>query len=178
MAVLAVVAVFALRPALLFDEPVAQAAPASSPFLTTAPAGAATGTSPATSAPTALSATEQLTAQADADRSAVESVTGQWVPQLSSKRPGTVDGGVTYDADRILNHYQGLAGQYPGAALLFSGDWPVFKGDDYWVVIVTQPFSTAAQANSWCDAQGFGPDDCLAKKLSHSGGPQGTTVPR
>jgi hypothetical protein len=108
----------------------------------------------------------------------VDSVTDSWVPQLSSKRPGTVAGGVTYDADAILTHYQVLAATYPGAALLWSGDWPVFKGHDYWVVIVAQPFATAAQANAWCDAQGFGADDCLAKKLSHSGGPQGTTVPR
>ena len=101
-----------------------------------------------------------------------------WVPQLSSKKPGTVDGGVRYDADTIYSHYQGLAAQYPGAALLWSGDWPVFKGGDYWVVIVARPFSTAAEANAWCDAHGFRAGDCLAKKLSHSGGPQGTTVPR
>ncbi|RZT89139.1 hypothetical protein EV383_6098 [Pseudonocardia sediminis] len=179
--VLAAVAVLALKPAFLFGEAVAQApvSSGSSPFLTTAPAGATpTAAAPATSFPTASSATDRLTEQADLDRAAVESVTGWWVPQLSSKRSGTVDGGISYDSDRILSHYQGLAVQYPGAALLWSGDWPVFKGSDYWVVVVAQPFSTAAEANAWCDAQGFGADDCLAKKLSHSGGPQGTTVPR
>ena len=59
-----------------------------------------------------------------------------------------------------------------------SGDWPVFNGNDYWVVVHPQGFSTAAAANAWCDAQGYSTDDCLAKKLSHSGGPSGTTVPR
>ncbi|MBW0103085.1 hypothetical protein [Pseudonocardia sp. KRD291] len=175
MAVLVVVAVVVLRPVVLFGEPVAQASASASPFLTTAPAGAA---SPAASVPTVVPATDRLTDLAALDRPVVQGLTGWWVPQLSSKRPGTVDGGVTYDADRILDHYEGLAARYPGAALLWSGDWPAFKGDDYWVVVVTQPFSTAVEANSWCDAQGFAPDDCLAKKLSRSGGPQGTTVPR
>ena len=55
---------------------------------------------------------------------------------------------------------------------------PVFNGSDFWVVVHPQGFATAAAANAWCDAQGYSPDDCYAKKLSHSGGPSGTTVTR
>jgi hypothetical protein len=178
--VLAALAVLALRPAVIFGGPVVQpapVAPAATPSTVPAPVSRPRSTAPATSYPS-TSASELLTAQVDRDRPAVESVTGRWVPQLSSKRPGTVAAGVSYDADTILIHYQGLAAQYPGTALLWSGDWPVFNGRDYWVVIVAQSFSTAAEANAWCDAQGFAAGDCLAKKLSHSGGPQGTTVPR
>jgi hypothetical protein len=180
VAVLAAVAVLTLRPALVMGtsvtRPIAAAAPtpaAPSPIAPLTPAPATF-----TPAPVTTSATDLLAEQVDRDRATVESITGQWVPQLSSKRPGTVANGITYDADTILSHYQGLAAAYPGAALLWSGDWPVFDHGDYWVVIVAQPFSTAAQANAWCDTQGFAADDCLAKKLTHTGGPQGTTVPR
>ncbi len=158
--------VFTLRPELLLGQPAATVAPAAAP--------AAQPFMPAV----APSATDELNDQVDSDRARVESVTGWWVPQLSSKRPGTVDGGIRYDDTAILSHYRGLAAQYPGSALLWSGEWPVYKNDDYWVVIVAQPFSTPAQANAWCDAQGFGAGDCLAKNLSHTGGPAGTTVNR
>ena len=156
-----------LRPALVFGEPTptvssASAAPNAQPFMPAA----------------APAAGDELRDQVDQDRSRVESTTGWWVPQLSSKKSGTVDGGVRYDDETILGHYRGLAAQYPGAALLYSGDWPVFKKGDYWVVVVAQPFATPAQANAWCDEQGFGADDCFAKSLSHSGGPTGTTVHR
>ena len=71
-----------------------------------------------------------------------------------------------------------LTGRDPSAVMLFSGDWPVFNGSDFWVVVHPQGFATAAAANAWCDAQGYSADDCYAKKLSHSGGPSGTTVTR
>lgn len=121
---------------------------------------------------------QQLTDQVDTDRAAVENLTGRWVPQLSSKRVGTVADGITYGSGDILGHYRSLAAAYPDAKLLYSGDWPVFNGADYWVVVVAQPFSTPAAANAWCSTHGFARDDCFAKELSHSGGPAGTTVQR
>lgn len=124
------------------------------------------------------SSTTSLDDQVANDRASVESLVGSWVPQLSSKSVGTVADGITYDAGDILGHYQGLAASYPGAKLLYSGDWPVFRNGDYWVIVVAQPFSTASGANAWCSAQNFGPDDCFAKKLSHSGGTSGSTVQR
>lgn len=167
MALSAAVTLVTLRPETVFGAPdvvapAAAAAPAAQPFLPARP----------------VTPADELRSEVDRDRSRVESVTGYWIPQLSSKRTGTVDGGIRYDDAMILDHYRGLAAQYPGAALLYSGDWPVFKGGDYWVVVVAQPFASAAQANAWCDDQGFGADDCLAKSLSHSGGPAGTTVNR
>lgn len=163
-----------LRPGLLPGTQRAAApisAPATTPFTT--PAAVAPATGGTTTSPEAA-----LADQVTADAGRVDATVGYWVPQLSSKRPGTGDGGVTYDAAAILGHYRGLAARYPGAALLWSGDWPVFRNGDYWVVVVAEPFGTASAANAWCDAQGFGADDCFAKQLSRTGGSQGTTVHR
>lgn len=116
-----------------------------------------------------------LSAADAADRADVEAATEQWVPQLSSKRPGTVSHGMTYDAAAIVADYRSDRGRYPQARLLYSGDWPVFDGSDYWVVVVATPFATAEEANAWCDAHAIATDDCLAKKLSHTNGSAGTT---
>lgn len=128
--------------------------------------------------PSSGAATASLEGLVEVDRATVEGVVGSWVPQLSAKRAGTKADGIVYDDASILSHYSSLAARYPSAALLWSGDWPVFNGSDYWVVIYPQSFATADAANRWCDAQGFAADDCLAKKLSHPGGPAGTTQPR
>ncbi|MFP5019235.1 hypothetical protein [Pseudonocardia phyllosphaerae] len=126
----------------------------------------------------AASAEVELASQVVLDGPRVAQAAGYWVPQLSSKKTGTTDNGIVYDSGAILAQYRGLAAQYPDAALLRSEDWPVFRNGGYWVVVVAQPFSTADGANSWCAAQGFGPDDCFAKKLSYTSGPEGTTAHR
>ncbi|MEQ3554910.1 hypothetical protein WIS52_30975 [Pseudonocardia nematodicida] len=171
------VALFALRPDLLTGVR------ATTPAATTpvAPVGAGVPATVQPAVPPVITApvpSVQLADQVAIDSGRVAATVGYWVPQLSSKRAGTVDGGVSYDDRAILDHYRGLAAQHPGAALLWSGDWPVFQRSDYWVVVVAQPYSTAAGANAWCDAQGFGADDCFAKQLSYYAGPQGTTVHR
>jgi hypothetical protein len=137
--------------------------------------GSGSGTS-STSSATSSAAT--LAAQVASDRPSVEGLVGQWVPQLSAKRDGLVADGITYDDDAILAHYTALLSRDPSAVVLYSGDWPVFNGSDFWVVVHPQGFSTATAANGWCDARGYSTDDCYAKKLSHSGGPAGTTVTR
>ncbi|MCO7196173.1 hypothetical protein, partial [Pseudonocardia sp. McavD-2-B] len=172
-------ALLVLRPDLL-PGTAPTVTPAAAPVpVVVAPAAAPVVIPPTTYVPGySPSPTTSLTEQAAADSPRVAATAGYWVPQLSSKRAGTSDGGITYDEQGILDHYRGLAAQYPGAALVWSGDWPVFRNSDYWVVVVAQPFTTAAGANAWCDAQGFGSDDCFAKKISWSDGPQGSTVHR
>lgn len=165
-----------LRPGLLPGTARA-AAPVTTPVTTPAAVAPAVGAPPATPA-SPVSPEAALADQITADGARVDATVGYWVPQLSSKRPGTGDGGVSYDSAAILDHYRGLAARYPDAALLWSGDWPVFTKADYWVVVVAEPFGSAAAANAWCDAQGLGSDDCFAKQLSRTGGPQGTTVHR
>ncbi len=153
-----------------------------------APPGSAAGTGPAAtgSGPVTPVAggssvadpTSALRQQAAADRSAVLAVEGTWVPQLSSKRPGTVDRGRTYDAAAILAEHETLRAAHPQARLLWSGDWASFSADDYWVTVLADPASSAAGANAWCDTQGFGADDCFAKRLLRTGGSEGTSVHR
>ncbi|WP_433782451.1 hypothetical protein ACQPX6_21480 [Actinomycetospora sp. CA-101289] len=130
-----------------------------------------------TAAPTTDPTTE-LHRLARSDDAALDAVTGAWVPQLSSKRPGLVDGGRTWDAAAILAEHEALRARYPQARLLWSGDWPVFTGGDYWVTVLASPSSSAATANGWCDRQGLGADDCFAKRLARSGGSEGTAVHR
>ncbi|MDD7966798.1 zinc ribbon domain-containing protein [Actinomycetospora lemnae] len=172
LAIVGAVAVVLLRPASTV-APIVTAAPAPAPVTVTVAPGTTTVTpSPASGSSSALQAT------ADASSASVESLDGMWVPQLSSKRAGTVDNGTTYDSASIYAHYQALAASYPGALLLWSGDWSTYRESDYWVVISGQGFTTAAGANAWCDAQGFAADDCYAKRLSHTAGPSGASVPR
>ena len=71
-----------------------------------------------------------------------------WVPQLSSKRPGTVDDGIVWDHDDIWQEHLRLRQQY-GAILLWSADWD-FGADDLWVTVATTGFPTADGARQWC----------------------------
>jgi serine/threonine-protein kinase len=134
---------------------------------------------PTYAAPTdAPSARAALQAEVDRDRSAVEALVGSWVPQLSSKKPGLVADGITYDYPAVLANFQSLKTRYPDALLLWSGDYSTFKYGDFWVTVEGAAFAAGAAANSWCDAQGIGPDDCFAKRLSHSDGYVGNTLLR
>ncbi len=131
---------------------------------------------PAASAPVDPSAELERLARSDA--ASLAAAENAWVPQLSSKRPGTVASGRTYDAAAILAEHEQLRARHPQARLLWSGDWPVFGSDDYWVTVLATPSSSASGANSWCDRQGSGADDCFAKWLARSGGSEGTAVHR
>jgi hypothetical protein len=186
--VLVAIGVLAARPAVIFGA--AAPTPVVTPTVTVgvpvpAVASSDTGSSSATSAGSSgssgsseSSANSALEAQVATDRSTVDGLVGQWVPQLSAKRDGLVADGITYDDQAILAHFSSLQTRDSSAVMLWSGDWPVFNGSDFWVVVHAQGFSTAAAANAWCSEQGWSADDCFAKKLSHSGGPAGTTVQR
>jgi hypothetical protein len=187
--VLVAVGVLAARPAAVFGTPaptpvvvptvtVGVPVPAAASSESDSTGSRSTGSGSTSSGSTGGSAAAGLAAQVASDRSTVDGLVGQWVPQLSAKRDGLVADGITYDDDAILTHWSTLTGRDPSAVMLYSGDWPVFNGSDFWVVVHPQGFSTAAAANAWCAAQGYAADDCYAKKLSHSGGPAGTTVTR
>ncbi|MEJ2862397.1 hypothetical protein [Actinomycetospora flava] len=148
-----------------------QVVPAPAPVTVTA----APSTSPSSSPYSTVGAADDLQDAVDASRGSAGSLVDLWVPQLSSKKTGTVDNGTTYDASSIYAHYRSLEASQPGALLLWSGDWSTYRESDYWVVIHGQGFTTAAGANAWCDAQGFSADDCFAKRLSHTAGPTGST---
>ena len=118
--------------------------------------------------------------QGDHDRPSVtKDLTGKWVAQLSSKKPGMTADGMTWDNRTTLQEFLKLRQKYPTAKLLYSEDWPVFDaGGKYWVTIAGTPYSTAAEANAWCDAQGFDAEHCFAKYIDTNGPSEGTTVNR
>ncbi|HEX3588349.1 MAG TPA: hypothetical protein VHV74_01870 [Pseudonocardiaceae bacterium] len=124
------------------------------------------------------SAKAELDNEVDQDRTAAEAIVDSWVPQLSSKRPGLVADGITYDYLHIWANFQQLRSEYPTTLLLWSGDYVSFKSPNFYVTVVGQPSSDGPSANEWCDEAGLAPDDCYAKFLSHEGGPSGTTLLR
>jgi hypothetical protein len=120
----------------------------------------------------------RLDAQVAADRAAVEALVDRWVPQLSSKRFGLVVHGVRFTHEDIWWDFQLTRARYPGALLLSSAHFVSFDSDDFWVTVVPYTYATGAEANAWCDRELIGPDDCFAKRLTHTGTSAGTTVPR
>lgn len=159
--------------------------PAASPTRTTVPATEGTSTAsttsgvatteattvattaPTTAAPTtvALAPGEQLAATLATDREQVEAMVGRWVPQLSAKKVGTVDDGITYDLADIVTFHHRLQTEY-GALLLYSGDY-VYQTDDLWVSVAPESFATAQGALAWCVSEDIGRDDCFAKLITH-----------
>jgi serine/threonine-protein kinase len=123
-------------------------------------------------------ARELLNAQVAIDRAAVESLVDRWVPQLSSKRLGLVVHGVRFTHQEIWADFRQTKNRYPSALLLSSADFVSFDSDDFWVTVVPYTHASGAEANRWCDQERIGPDDCFAKRLTHTGTSAGTTVLR
>ena len=119
---------------------------------------------------------EELNRQVQADDAEVRgSVAEHWVPQLASARKGLPVNGIIFDYPDILAEHRALRQSYPQARLVYSADWPVFQGQDFFVTILAIPHATAEDANNWCDQQGIDGDHCYAKLLSQSSGFEGTT---
>ena len=143
-------------------------------------ASASASTTSQDSASEESAAESSLKWQVDHDRPSVtKDLTGKWVAQLSSKKPGMTADGMTWDNRTTLQEFLKLRQKYPSAKLLYSEDWPVFDaGGQYWVTIAGTPYSTAAEANAWCEAQGFDAEHCFAKYIDTNGPSEGTTVNR
>jgi hypothetical protein len=123
-------------------------------------------------------ARQTLQNEVTTDRPQVEALAGRWVPQLSSKRPGLVVNGTTYDYQAIWSDFASLRARYPDALLLWSGDYSGFRSPDFWVTIVPQSYGSGDSANSWCDSAGIDRDDCYAKLITHTVGYAASTVLR
>lgn len=107
-------------------------------------------------------APQVLRGQADADRPVVTAwAMNRWVPQLSSKQPGSRDDGVIWTDDSIWDEHTTLRQKYD-AKLLWSGDWPkTFKRPDFWVTVAGMSYPDRASAQAWCDAHGRDADHCF-----------------
>lgn len=145
---------------------VAATTPATSGAADTTPSSStASSTTAVTTTTIALTPEQQLTALQNTDRETVEALVGRWVPQLSAKKVGTVDDGITYDNASVLEFHAGLRAQY-GALLLYSGDY-TYQTTDLWVSVAPESFATANGALQWCVDEGIGRDDCFAKLITH-----------
>ncbi|MDT5136048.1 MAG: serine/threonine kinase PknH [Mycobacterium sp.] len=142
-------------------------------------------TAPTTTRPVALPTTasaavqdpeQQLRQIASGDRSIVTAqLADRWVPQLSSKRPGVVDNGVTWDNAMALQEHLRLRQQY-GARLLWSGNWSTFSESNFWVTVADVTFANSAGALMWCRSKGFDRDHCIAKIVSTTHPVAGSTA--
>ena len=152
-----------------------RSAVSASPVAAERPAGATRAGTPSGSGTSPDRALEE---QRDADRPALSGAVGSWLPQVSSKRPGVTVDGVTWSVERIWEDFRTTQQQHADARLVWSDDWTSFRRGGYWVTVIDRRYSSASQANAWCDAQGFPADQCYAKRLMRSGGFEGNTVPR
>jgi serine/threonine-protein kinase len=146
----------------------------SAPATTTTISTTVTTTTETTTTTTPTPPTEaDLQQQATADHDTVETLVGQWVPQISSKKVGLVVAGKEFGYPEIMADFTALKSRYPQAVLLNSNDYTNFSGKDFWVTVQATTFGTADDANAWCDQQGFAADDCAASRLMHTGGTAG-----
>lgn len=143
----------------------------------TAASSTATGASFPAGADVTASSVSALRLQADADRAfIVANLNNRWVAQLSSKRPGLVAEGRTWADQAILDEFLALRLRFNDVRLLWSDEWPVFSYRGWWVTVAAATFPGPVEANNWCRAQGFGPDNCFAKLVSTTAGPERTTL--
>ncbi|MBY6349107.1 outer membrane protein assembly factor BamB family protein [Rhodococcoides corynebacterioides] len=142
------------------------------PVTASAPAEPATGTSES-------AAFDALRAIANADRPVILRDLGErWVPQLSSKKPGLVADGTTWNNSSTLAEHLDLRLKYPNVKLMWSGEWSVFSFSDFWVTAAGATFSDPAGANRWCDQNGLDADHCFAKLISATHPIAGSTASR
>ena len=108
----------------------------------------------------------------------MNSMRGKWTPQLSSKQVGLVAEGQTWTNRSILAEFLKTRQANPKAVIIDTSQWPVYDVGGWWVTLSGELYDDADQANSWCDAQGYDSDHCLAKRIESNGSPQGTTKTR
>jgi hypothetical protein len=120
---------------------------------------------------------DALRAIANADRPFVVSrLADRWVPQLSSKRPGLVAEGITWNNAETLREHLQLRLNYPEVRLLWSGDWSTFSAPDFWVTIAGVTFPDADGALAWCRSHNIDRDHCYAKLVSTTHPVDGSTA--
>ncbi|MGZ4513357.1 MAG: serine/threonine-protein kinase, partial [Mycobacterium sp.] len=98
-----------------------------------------------------------------------------WVPQISSKRIGIAAEGTVWNYAKILDEHLQLRAQFPGARLLWSGNWSTFDAPDFWVTIAGDTFADADGALKWCTRNNLDRDHCYAKIVSITHPVKGST---
>lgn len=99
-----------------------------------------------------------------------------WVAQLSSKRPGLVADGITWNNADTLREHLDLRLKYPEVRLLWSGDWSTISEPDFWITIAGVTFPDAAGALRWSRDHGLDREHCYAKLVSTTHPIDGSTA--
>ena len=102
------------------------------------------------------------------DRSVADSTIGHWIPQLSANSSGS----------EAWSRFVITHGTYSDAFMIWCNDFSTSQTANVFLTLVPREFSTAAEANAWCDSEGFSAGNCFAKRLSHIDGPAGNSVER
>ncbi|MBU8579457.1 hypothetical protein [Brevibacterium luteolum] len=125
---------------------------------------------------TSVPAAEQLKELAQNDHATVASkLDGHWVVQLSAKQEGLTTEQQTWTNEAILEEFETLRAQHPEALLLNSSQWSSFRLNDYWITVLNEPYDDPEAALAKCRELGIDRDNCFAKKISSTEGPEGTT---
>lgn len=133
-------------------------------------------TGPSQSADVDTTAGEQLSAHVEeGTRIAQERLAEKWVVQLSAKKPGLEANGKTWAEEEILAEFEANRARSPEAILLWSSDWSSFRLGEFWVTVLAEPYDTPEEALLTCRNLGLDRDNCFAKKLSTTEGPDDTT---
>lgn len=115
--------------------------------------------------PVDSNAVNELDAIVASDSSASSALEGVWTAQLASSAPGE-------SPTQFLSKYHVLKAQYPGALLIWSGDWPGSFGPsslESWVVISGEEYAATRPLLEWCASEGWSDGQCWAKRLATSG---------
>lgn len=115
---------------------------------------------------------DSIVSSSDPELKALE---GMWVVQLSAKQPGNMSGDTTWDYATILDEYKQNEEKYGKLAMLKSENWSTFRLRGYWVTVIPQGYDSPEPALEKCEELGLDRDNCFAKRLSLTDGPDGAT---
>ena len=122
----------------------------------------------------AKSELETIVSDSESELSELEE---KWVVQLSAKQPSDNAGDQEeeWDYSKILKEYRDNEKTYGTLAMLKSEDWSSFRVNDYWVTVIPTGYNSPEPALKKCEEFKLDRDNCFAKRLSHTKGPDGST---
>jgi len=111
-------------------------------------------------------------------RTAEQKINGKWVVQIGAQKIGSAENGTRVTADSVVDTFEGEKATHPDALLLYTSDWSSYEAQGYWVTVIGKPYDSPEPALQVCDRLGLGSEDCFAKKVSNTVGPDGATRTR
>ena len=105
----------------------------------------------------------------DHDHSAAYDFYDTYTNQLSSKKYNMELNGKTWKYVDIYEHFLKVKQKRPNALLIWASDYSNYTkhghAADYYVILSGESFNNADEAQSWCSANGYTSDDCIAVDL-------------